>query len=28
MILTLDISLAFRISYDFSKEYTEEIALN
>ena len=28
MIFTLDVSLAFVISYDFSKSYTEEIALN
>jgi hypothetical protein len=28
MIFSLDVSLAFVISYDFSKSYTEEIALN
>jgi len=28
MIFTLDVSLAFVISYDFRKPYTEEIALN
>ena len=28
MIFSLDVSLAFVISYDFSKRYTEEIALN